>query len=158
MEETLPPQTAEGAGFESTRLRQFTVFLENRVGRLGTLMRALEEREGKIVALSIQESADAALIRLIYSPPDLGREALVAGEFSFTESEILAVELPRRSKQPLVTICAAVLSAEISILYAYPLLVPPKYPVVALKVEDPTLAAQILIRKGFRLIGESDLA
>jgi len=39
MEEVLPPQTQEGAGFESTRVRQFTVFMENRVGRLQSLDR-----------------------------------------------------------------------------------------------------------------------
>ena len=60
MEEVLPPQTESGAGFESTRVRQFTIFLENRVGRLQTLVRALEESEARIVAMSIEESADSA--------------------------------------------------------------------------------------------------
>ena len=52
MEEVLPPQTMEGAGFEPARVRQFTVFLENKVGRLQNLVRALEAGHGKIVALS----------------------------------------------------------------------------------------------------------
>ena len=43
MEEVLPPQTQEGAGFEPTRVRQFTVFMENRVGRLQQLVRSYEE-------------------------------------------------------------------------------------------------------------------
>src|SRR5580700_468885 len=111
MEEVLPPQTQHGAGFELTRVRQFTVFLENRVGRLTMLMRALEEGD-RIVALSIEESADAALVRLI-------------------------------------TVCSALLAAEINIHYIYPLLVRPSGPAVVLYVDDPTLAAQILIRKGF---------
>src|SRR5438270_3822872 len=62
MEELLPPQTQHGAGFELTRVRQFTVFLENRVGRLQMLMRALEEGN-RVCAISIEESADAALVR-----------------------------------------------------------------------------------------------
>jgi hypothetical protein len=53
MEEILPPQTQEGAGFELTRVRQFTIFLDNRVGRLGMLLRTLEEEDSKIIALSI---------------------------------------------------------------------------------------------------------
>lgn len=156
MEEVLPPQTQSGAGFELTRIRQFTVFLENRVGRLQGLLRAFEESAGKICGMSIEESADSALVRLICSEPDLGREALRGGGFSFSESELLAVELPR-AKQPLVALCAALLAAEINIHYAYPLLQRPRGPAVALYVEDPTLAAQLLIRKGFTLIGESDL-
>ena len=157
MEEVLPPQTQEGAGFEPTRVRQFTVFLENKVGRLQTLVRALEQGSGKIVAMSIHESADSALVRLICSDPDESRDILRYGGFAFSESELLVVELPRKTKQPLIDICAALLSAEINIHYAYPLLLRPRAPSLALYVDDPTLAARLLIRKGFTLIGESDL-
>jgi hypothetical protein len=157
MEEVLPPQTQSGAGFELTRIRQFTVFLENRVGRLQGLLRAFEDTAGKICAMSIEESADSALIRIICSEPDMGREALRRGGFSFSESELLAVELPQRTRQPLIAICTALLAAEINIHYAYPLLQRPHGPAMALYVEDPTLAARLLIRKGFTLIGESDL-
>jgi hypothetical protein len=157
MEEVLPPQTQYGAGFELTRVRQFTVFLENRVGRLQMLVRTLEESIGCIIALSIEESADSALVRMICSHPDHSREVLQHAGFSFSESEVLAVELPRRSKQPLIAICTAMLAAEINIHYLYPLLARPSGPALALYVDDPTLAAQLLIRKGFTLIGESDL-
>ncbi|HEY7089275.1 MAG TPA: hypothetical protein VH518_14355, partial [Tepidisphaeraceae bacterium] len=58
---------------------------------------------------------------------------------------------------PIAAICTALLSAEINIHYVYPLLIRPRGPAIALYVDDPTLAAQILIRKGFVLIGESDL-
>jgi hypothetical protein len=157
MEEVLPPETMSGAGFEPTRVRQFTIFLENRVGRLGMLIRTLEEAESRVVAISIEESADSALVRMICSEPDLSREILHQAGFSFSESEILAVELPTGNRQPLLSICSALLAAEINIHYAYPLLLRLKNPAVALYMEDPTLAAQILIRKGFTLIGESDL-
>ena len=157
MEEVLPPQTESGAGYERTRVRQFTIFLENRVGRLGQLVRTLEEGLSKIVAISIEESADAALVRLICSEPDHGRTVLRNASFSFSETELLAVELPKRSKQPLISICSALLAAEINIHYCYPLLVRPRGPALALYVEDPTLAAQLLIRKGFTLISEADL-
>ena len=157
MEEILPPQTQEGAGFESTRLRQFTVFLDNRVGRLQSLVRALEESENRVVAMSIEESADTSLIRLIAADAERTRDVLRTEGFAFGESDLLAVELPKRSDQPLMAVCAALLAAEINIHYAYPLLLRPRGPALAMYVEDPTLAAQILIKKGFTLIGESDL-
>ncbi len=156
-ESVLPPETRAGAGFELTRVRQFIIFLENRVGRLQTLVRSFEDQEAKIVAISIEESAEAALVRMICSNPDLGREVLRRNGFAFGESELLAVELPPKVAQPLMAICSALLSAELNIHYAYPLLLTPYGPTLALYVDDPTLAAQILIRKGFKLIGESDL-
>ena len=157
MEELLPPQTQEGAGFEPARVRQFTVFLENRVGRLLSMVRALEEASARVVALAIEDSGDAALVRVICSDPDHGRQVLKTAGFSFTESDLLAVELPRHNPQPLISICTTLLAAEINIHYAYPLLVHPRGPAMALYVEDATLATQLLIRKGFRLIAESDL-
>lgn len=158
MEDVLEPLTQNDAGFESTRVRQFTIFLENKVGRLQMLVRTLEEQAGRIAAISIEESADSALVRLICHEPDLGRDALKKAEFSFSESDLLAVELNPRGRQPLIAICTALLAAEINIHYAYPLLSRPrKGAVLALYVDDPTLAARLLIKKGFTLIGESDL-
>ncbi|HEX8524233.1 MAG TPA: hypothetical protein VF669_18405 [Tepidisphaeraceae bacterium] len=157
MEEVLGPQTLDGSGFESPHVRQFTVFLENRVGRLQTLVRALEVGSGRIAALSVEEASDCALVRLICSDPDQSRKVLRDAGFPFGENDLLAVVLPKRSRQPLIEICSALLAAEINIHYAYPLLLPPKGPSLALYVEDPTLAAYLLIKKGFTLIGESDL-
>jgi hypothetical protein len=157
MEESVLPQTQEGAGYEPAVVRQFTVFLENRVGRLQSLVRALEANKARIVALAIAESTDSALVRLMCSDADLARRVLTENRFSFTESELLAVELPKRTGEPLIAICAALLAAEINIHYAYPLLRRPHGPALALYVDDATLAAQLLIRKGFVLIGESDL-
>jgi len=158
MEDLLPPQTAHGAGFELTRVRQFTIFLESKVGRLQMLLRSFEQGVGKIVAMSIEESGDAALVRLICANPDFGRELLRTAGFGFSESELLAVELPENATQPLVVVCSALLAAEINIHYAYPLLTRPRGPALALFTDDPTLAAQLLIRKGFTLISQADLA
>lgn len=159
MEQVLPPLTQEGAGFEFIRLRQFTVFMENKVGRLQHLVRTLEEGVGRIAALSIEESGDTALVRMIPAHPEFGRELLRTSGMPFAESELLGVQLPRKSKQPLFAICSALLGAEINIHYAYPLFFSKaRGPALAMYVDDPTLAAQLFIRKGFTIVGESDLA
>jgi hypothetical protein len=156
MEKVLPPETRAGSGFEPPRVRQFTIFLENHVGKLQSLLRTLEQEENPIRALSVEESADASLVRLICSDSDLAREALRKNQFSFGETEMIAVEFPKRTAQPLITICSALLAAEINIHSAYPFLVRPRGPALALYVDDPVLAAQLLIKKGFTLIAESD--
>jgi hypothetical protein len=157
MEKMLPPQTQRGAGFEPPRVRQFTIFLENRVGRLQTLVRALEQAGNPIRALSIEESADATLVRLICADCDAARELLRTGSFPFGESELIGVEFPKKDLQPLTSICAALLGAEVNIHYAYPFLYRSRGPALALYVDDPTLASQLLIKKGFTLLAESDM-
>lgn len=121
------------------------------------MVRAIESSGGRIVGLSIEESTDATLVRLICSDADLGRRVLAANRYFYTESELLAVELPKRAGEPLIAICSALLAAEINIHYAYPLLLRPRGPALALYVDDPTLAARLLLRRGFILIGESEL-
>jgi hypothetical protein len=157
MEEILPPITQEGAGFEVARVRQYTVFLENRVGRLQTLVWELEEAAGPIRALSITDTADAALVRLICADAEQARECLTAAGFSFSESDMIAVHL-HRTNHAISAVCSALLMAEINIHYAYSFLSAPHGPALALYVDDPTLSAEILIKKGFRLLGQSDLA
>jgi hypothetical protein len=158
MQETLPPQTQNSAGFEPPRVRQFTVFVENRVGKLLTLVRVFEEAGNRMVALSVQNEADNALVRIICSNPDAGRIILQKNAFAFAEQDLLVVELPKRSSTPLAEICSSMLSAEININYAYPLMVRPHGPAVAVYVDDLVLASQIFIRKGFVLLGERDLS
>lgn len=157
MEDLLPPDTESGAGFEKPTLRQFTIFLENRVGRLTVLLRTLEASGQTIVGLAIEESADAALVRLICANYDAARTCLKDADFSFSTTDVLAVELPSNHRAPLIAICNALLAAEINIHYAYPLLRGPSGPAIALYVDDRTFAAHMLIKKQFRLIGESDL-
>ena len=156
MEEVVAPQTMNSAGFEPPRIRQFTVFMENRVGRFQALVRTIEETGIKIMTIAIEESAESSLVRLITSNADETRKLLEDGRFFFTESDLLAAELPKRSKEPLLTLSAVLLSVDINIHYAYPMLVR-QSPALVLYVDDPTLAGQLLIRKGFRLLAESDM-
>lgn len=156
MEDVVEPQTETGAGFEPTRLRQFTIFLENRVGRLQLLVRALEDGPYDVVTIAIEEAADSALVRMVCRDPDATRQGLRIEGFAFTESEVLAVELPPRVRHPLLALTAALLAAEINIHYLYPLLRRHDRPALILYVEDTTLAAQLMIRRGYTLLGESD--
>ncbi len=157
MEQVLPPETASGAGFELTRVRQFTVFLENRVGRLLALLRALEEGEQKLYALAIEESADAALVRLIVSDPENAKPFLKKQGFSLSVTEVLCVQMPPKMSSPLGALCSALLAAELNLHYTYPMMHTPLGPAVAVYTDDSTLAAQLLIKKNFRLISEGDL-
>ena len=76
-----------------------------------------------------------------------------------TESDLLVVKLPG-GRQPLATICKALLTAEISIHYAYPLMIgvgPGGDTALALHVDDHETAAATLTDKGCTLYTESDL-
>lgn len=137
-------------------LRQFAVFVENRVGRLHALMRHLESHAIRIVALSIANSVDCAIVRLMVNNSDRGRVILELSEFSFAEIELIGVEIPEGT-QPFLQICMALLQAEVNVQYTYPLLYQKGRGAIAMFVDDVDLAIRTLEEKGMRIVTESDL-
>ncbi len=155
----------EGAGtdFDTMRgrnyptIRQFTVFLENRVGQLLEVVRRFEGSKVRIVALSIADSTECAFVRFLLSHPEQGREILERAGLALIESDLIGVELPS-GPQPLLRICTALLQAEINITQVYPLLVRPNgRPAVALMVDNIEMAMETLAEKNFTMITEGDL-
>jgi hypothetical protein len=152
---TLDFSTARGRDWPS--VRQFNVFVANRVGGLLQVVRRFETTDVRIVSLMVVDSADCAIIRLVLSDPERATEIFEQAKLPFIESDLLVVKLPEGS-QPLLTICKALLAAEVSINYAYPLLVGPYgNAALALHVEDHETALATLTNQGFVLYTESDL-
>src|SRR6201986_5043927 len=148
--------TARGRDYPS--IRQFTVFLENRVGQLLEVVRRFEGSRVKIVALSITNSAECPFVRFLLSHPEQGREILERAGLAMIESDLIGVELPA-GHQPLLRVCTALLQAEVNIVKAYPLLVRPRgRPSVALMVDNIEMGMETLDAKGFQMITEGDLS
>src|SRR3954453_7918439 len=133
-------ETARGRDWPS--VRQFNVFLENRLGALMDLVRRFESTDIRIVSLTVVDSADCAIIRLVLQDPERAREIFEQARLPITESDLLVVKLPDH-RQPVLQICKALLMAEINIDYAYPILIGPQgCQAMALHVEDHEVAAQ----------------
>lgn len=149
--------TARGRDWPS--VRQFNVFLDNRMGALLALVRQFETTDVKIVSLTIVETTDCAIIRLVPSDPERAYEILKSHKFPFTESDLLVVKLPDND-QPLLTICKALLAAEVDIHYTYPLMIgvgPMGNTALAIHVDDYEAAISALTSQGFTLFTENDL-
>jgi hypothetical protein len=155
--EGLDLDTARGRDWPS--VRQFNVFLANRMGALLDLVRRFETSDVVIVSLTVIETADCAIIRIVPSDYERGYELLKMAKLPFTESDLLVVKLPDND-QPLLTITKALLSGEINIHYAYPMLIgvgPMGNTALALHVDDLDNAAATLQGQSFTLFSEDDL-
>lgn len=147
--------TARGRDYPS--IRQFTVFLENRVGQLVEVVRKFQGSKVRIVALSISDSTECALVRFLLSDPEAGREILERAGLALVESDLIGIELPD-TPQPMLQMCTALLAAEINITQVYPLLVRPTgRPAVAVMVDNIEMALDTLTSQGFKLINEDEL-
>src|SRR5271168_2611190 len=115
-------ETAHGRDWPS--VRQFNVFVANRLGGLANVVRQFENSDIRIVSLTVIDSSDCAIIRLVLSDPERALEIFQRAKLPVTESDLLVVQLPE-GNHPLLAICKAMLAAEINIHYAYPLLIGP---------------------------------
>ena len=77
-------------------IKQLSVFLENREGRLEEVLTTLKEEKINIISLSLADTSDYGMLRILVEEPERGRDALKAKGFSATLSDIVAVTLPHK--------------------------------------------------------------
>lgn len=151
----IPTPTEQG--YSPPSVRQFAVFLDNKVGKLLELLKLFDD-DGSvaIAALSVMDSSDHAVVRMIFSNADAARHALRKHNYTFSELDLIVVQIGQG--QSLTRLCLYLLGAELNIRFVYPVLLRASgEPCVALAVDDCYLAGQILLRKRFTLLGEEDL-
>jgi hypothetical protein len=149
-----PLETAHG--YSPPSVSQFSVFLTNKVGKLHDLVKAFDGSTCQICALSVHEASDHAVVRIITNSERTAKKVLEAESLPYSQRDVLVVEIGDRHS--LSTMCLCLLAAELSIHFAYPLMLRSSpAPTIALAVDDLTLAGQILRRKEYRLLGEHDL-
>ena len=141
-------------GYEDPRVSQIAVFLRNRVGELGDVLRLLEKESLTVHALSVADAVDYAVVRLVVDAPDVAKQVLEAEGIAVTESRLLAVKLPDDRDAPL-RLCRALLGAEVNIHYAYPMST--RAGAMVLRVDDRATAIEALKKRDFELIDQGDL-
>ncbi len=136
---------------------QFSVFLDNKVGKLLELLETFDQDPRcQVCAFMVHEASDYAVVRLITNDSVAAREILNHHELAFGTKQLLVIEL--LENHTLSRMCVHLLGAELNIHFAYPVMLRPNgTPTIALSVDDITLAGQVLRKKNFRLLGECDL-
>jgi hypothetical protein len=78
------------------KVEQISVFMENKAGRLAQITRVLGTTGVNILALSLADTADFGILRLIVSDNEKAYDALKDAGFTVGRNEVLAVEVPDR--------------------------------------------------------------
>ena len=154
-----------GSGIDYSTMRgrdyptiiQFTVFLENRVGSLLGLLRKFQNTNVRIVALHIQDGTECCVVRFVFSHPEQARDILERAGLAIIESDLIAIRLPVVA-QPLLTVCNALLRAEVNLVQTYPLIVRQESQMaIAIMVDNVDVAQQVLADQDFHMINEHEL-
>jgi hypothetical protein len=148
-------RTAEG--LEGEKVVQFSIFLENRVGRLLDLVRLLDSHGIHLLALSVVDTIDAAIDRFITDDPEKTRQVLSEYGWVFVESTMVVVSIPGPSA--FKSVLVALLQGECNLHFTYPFMSHPEgQTALALHVEDDECASSVLRSAGFNVLSQKDIS
>ncbi|MBQ8428455.1 MAG: amino acid-binding protein [Clostridia bacterium] len=123
--------------------KQLSVFVENRQGRLGKILNVLQENDINIMSMSLADTTEYGLFRLIVDKPELGESKLTENGFSCIVSEVLVINLPHEPGS-LQRILQKIADSEIDVEYLYGLDTEEKTASVVVKTSNAKKAAEIL--------------
>ena len=150
----LPETTSK---MEGPLVKQFSVFLPNKVGAMLEVVKLLNVQNTHVVALSVSESTDSAIARIIASDPTRVEKLFREKNVPFGVSQVVVVEMREVATQ-LVKLLAALVMAEVNVHFAYPLLIRPRgFAAIALHVDDTECASSVLMGEGFKLLSQDDI-
>jgi hypothetical protein len=150
------PETTQKMG--GPLVKQFSVFLANKVGAMLDVVKLLNAHNTHVVALSVSESTDSAIARIIVSDPERVENLFKEHNVAFGVCEVVVVELREVATQ-LVKLLAALFMAEVNVHFTYPLLIQPRgQAALALHVDDTDCASSVLRGEGFQILSQRDIS
>ncbi len=152
----MPSETTEAT--RGDKVRQLSVFMENKVGRLAEIVKLFTDHNIHVVAINVFDTAEAAIIRLVVDDPERTRTVFAEHEIPFAECGLVVVELSS-SASDLQAVLSALLQAECNIHFTYSFLTRPRgKAALALHVDDEDVACHVLLQAGFKLLSQRDIS
>ena len=134
-------------------VKQVTVFIGNKEGRIEKVTEVLKENGINISSLSLAESVDFGLLRLIVSDPEKAKDALKAEGLSARLSDVIAVEISNAPGSLHKLLTALV---DLNIEYMYVLSSDDTASMIV-KIKDWEAAESVISTSGFRVLGQSEV-
>lgn len=138
-------------------VKQISVFLENKAGRLGKVTQVLGEHDINIRALSIADTSDFGILRLIVNDPDRAYRVLKENGFTVSTTEVLAVRV-KDNPGGLAEVLNVMAEGEINIEYLYAFIgTTSRDALVIFKVSDPERAVRFCEKQDVVLLSEKEV-
>lgn len=133
-------------------VKQISIFLENKCGRLVRVTQVLGKHKINIRALTIADTSDFGILRIIVDDPDKAHKVLKEEGFIVTETEVVAVEVPDHPGG-LATVLGYFEDAGINIEYLYSFVEKPAQDaLILMRLEDINKGMEILKEKQVKII------
>lgn len=137
--------------------KQISIFLENKEGRLAHVTRILGEASINIRALSIADTSDFGILRIIVNDPYKTFQVLHEAGFTVSETEVLAVQVPD-TPGGLADVLEQLSQENLNIEYLYAVLGSSSdQALIIFKVEDNEKAQQTFEKRGIKFLSDEEL-
>ncbi|WP_342756000.1 amino acid-binding protein [Kineothrix sedimenti] len=137
-------------------IKQLSVFLENREGRLEDVLQVLKDNEVNIISLSLADTEKFGMLRLLVSSPEAAHNALKRNGFSSRLTDVLAIRISHRVGM-LQELLEPICDAHINIEYMYALSTGRDDASMVLKTSDLAFAEKTLRAKGVEIIAPEEI-
>ena len=137
--------------------KQLTVFIENRTGRLSEVLGVLKDNGVNIISMSLADTTEYGLLRLIVDNPAKGKEKLTENGFSSLLSDVSIINIPHKVGA-LQRLLKVIDENGINIEYMYGLSVATEKAYVVLKASNTALVDEILTKQEIQTLSCEDLA
>ena len=124
-------------------VNQVSVFIENRQGRLGEVLQVLKDNDINILSISLADTTEYGLLRLIVNKPEQAKNVLISAGFSSMLTEVLIIKVPHVAGA-LQNILCAIAKANVSIEYMYGLSVEANDASIVMKTNELKQACDVL--------------
>lgn len=137
-------------------VKQLSVFIENREGRLEEVLQVLKDNDINIVSLSLADTSEYGLLRLVVTDPDKGKKALRANGFSAMLTDVLAVRLSNKVGK-LQELLGVIGDEQFNVEYMYALSKSKDDAAIVLKTSNLEKAAETLQKKGIVIVTAEEI-
>jgi hypothetical protein len=137
--------------------KQLSVFIENRQGRLGDVLRVLKDHNVNILSMSLADTTEYGLLRFIVNNPEDGRDALIKAGFSSMLADVLIIKVPHVAGG-LRDVIELIASKNVNIEYMYGLTAGGDDASIVIKTNELDVATEILKGAGISTLTYEDIA
>lgn len=137
--------------------KQLSVFIENRQGRLGEVLNVLKKNGVNILSLSLADTTEYGLLRLIVNNPVLGKEKLTNDGFSTMLTDVIVLKINHQagSLQELLTLLS---DNDVNVEYMYGLSIDGDQASVVLKASDMAKADRVFAENGVKMLSCEEIS
>ena len=139
-------------------VRQISVFLENKIGRLAEITEILGDKKINIRALSIADTAEFGILRMIVDTPQKAYQALEERGFTVSRTEVVVVEV-KDKPGGLAQVMAILGKAGINVEYLYAFVAPKgKNALVVFKIEKMKNTVDLLQAQKVKILSVEEIS